>query len=270
MAETENYVVTIVKYGTLETIKSDVFLNYSIYGEPDAPIEMGYFFWIVHNPQRTIVVDTGFSRRGGQRRHRTSLIDVAVALNMLGIAPASNPDVVLTHAHYDHIGNLDLFSESRILVSNNEYQFWTGGQSARAQFRHSVETAEIAGLQRAFAQGRVSTFDNAFSLAPGIEIIRVGGHTPGQSIVKVSTTDGTVLLASDAIHFYEEYEHDRPFTYVADLVAMYDAFDRIRAMLEAEATAHLVTGHDASTLERFRPVEGELAGLAATIGGSDD
>ena len=44
-------------------------------------------------------------------------------------------------------------------------------------------------------------------------------------MVKVDTTDGVVLLASDAVHFYEEYEDDIPFMFVNDLHAMYRTFD---------------------------------------------
>ncbi len=82
----------------------------------------------------------------------------------------------------------------------------------------------------------------------------------------ISTSEGAVLLASDAIHFYEEYEQDRPFTFVANLVDMYDAFDRIHEMERSGKVRHVVSGHDAGTLRRFTPATGELAGSVATIG----
>ena len=71
------YQVTIVKYGTRQTTRGDVFLNYHLYGEPDGPIGMDYFFWVVRNAERTIVVDTGFSAAGGANRKRTTLIEPA-------------------------------------------------------------------------------------------------------------------------------------------------------------------------------------------------
>ncbi len=75
-----------------------------------------------------------------------------------------------------------------------------------------------------------------------------------------------MLLASDAIHYYEEYERDMPFVAVADLVAMYGGFDLIRAMVAEGSVQHLVSGHDPDTLARFTPMGGALAGAAATIG----
>jgi hypothetical protein len=84
--------------------------------------------------------------------------------------------------------------------------------------------------------------------------------------VRVRTSEGDALLASDAVHYYEEYEDDLPFAFVADLPRMYAGFDRVRALM-AEGVQHLVSGHDPDTLGRFRTVtSGPLAGVAATIG----
>ena len=64
----DQYQVTIVKYGHRSTTRSDVYLNYAVYGEPDEPIDMDYFFWVIRNSERTVLVDTGFSRAGGKAR----------------------------------------------------------------------------------------------------------------------------------------------------------------------------------------------------------
>src|SRR5215510_6123658 len=140
------YQVTIVKYGTRQTVRSDVFLNYHLYGEPDGPIGMDYFFWVVRNSFRTVVVDTGFSAAGGARRRRTTLIEPAAALDALGVDRAAGPTVVVTHAHYDHIGKLGLFPASPILVAEAEADFWTGPNANRTLLHQSVEEDEIARL----------------------------------------------------------------------------------------------------------------------------
>ncbi len=264
---TSVYEVVIVKHGTRSTVRSDVYLNYGLYHEPDAPIEMDYFFWVARNEERTIVIDTGYSTQGALARKRDILVSPPDAFDALGISPDSAPLVVITHAHYDHAGNVSHFPRSQVLMSAKEYAFWMSSNARRTQFHHSVEDSEVEQLAAIEREGRLETFEDRREIAPGIEIIEVGGHTPGQSVVLVATSDGPVLLASDAMHYYEEFERDIPFTYVADLIGMYEGFDRIRAMGEAGEYVHLVSGHDPSTLDRFTPVTtGPLAGLAATIG----
>jgi glyoxylase-like metal-dependent hydrolase (beta-lactamase superfamily II) len=262
----ELYRVTIVAYGRRSTTRSDVFLNYGTYGEPDGPIGMDYFVWVVQNEKRTIVVDTGFSRHGGQVRNRQTLIEPSRVYQILGVDPADAPPVVITHAHYDHTGNIDLFPHSVIHLSRREYEFWTGKHAHREQFHHSVEDDDLAVIMAAHEEGRVALFDDRVELAPGVELIELGGHTPGQSVVRVATSDGVVLLASDAVHYYEEFDRDMPFVQAADLVRMYEGFDTVREYQATGYVDHVVSGHDPDTLTRFEPVEGELAGLAATIG----
>ena len=171
--------VSIVKYGTRSTVKSDVYLNFHIYQMPDQPIEMDYFFWVIRNDATTVVVDTGFSEHGGGVRARTFVIEPRRAFEALGVDPDSAPPVIVTHAHYDHIGNLDIFDKSRITMSRKELEFWLSPFSERAQFKHSVESDELKTLAAAHAQGRIDVFDGTHTLMPGIELIEVGGHTPG-------------------------------------------------------------------------------------------
>jgi glyoxylase-like metal-dependent hydrolase (beta-lactamase superfamily II) len=262
----DNYQVTIVKYGTRTSRKSDVYLNFHLYDEPDAPIEMDYFFWIIKNAVRTIVVDTGFSRRGGDERGRTLLADVAELFDFFGVDPATSPQVLLTHAHYDHIGNLQHFPMSQLWMAQKEFDFWTSRNAQRTMFHHSVEDDELKYLRETFDQGRLTLFDDRLDVAPGIEAIVVGGHTPGQCIVTVQTNEGLVLLASDAIHYYEEYDRDMLFTSVSNLVDMYEGFDLIHEMQRWGKITHLVSGHDPDTLNRFTPATGRFAELASTIG----
>ena len=261
------YEVLLVRYGTRRTVRSEVFLNYGLYGEPDGPIGMDYFFWIARNHEHAVVVDTGFSETGGRNRQRTTLVRPPAAFAALGVRPEDEPTVVVTHAHYDHIGNLDYFDRSPVVIARAELDFWSAPCSRQVLFHHSVEDAELDVLSKAVADGRVESFAEGTEVAPGIEVIRVGGHTPGQSIVVVQTVDGPVLLASDAVHYYEECDRDMPFVSVADPPAMYAGFDTVREMVATGRAQHVVSGHDPRTFERFRPDEdGPLAGNVALIG----
>ena len=247
----EQYEVLAVRYGTRPASAAEVFLNYHAYHEPDRPLQMDYFFWVARNPARSVVIDTGFSPAAGTARGRTMLMDTVPALQSAGLTPDAITHVVLTHAHYDHIGGLPAFTGTgtEVVMTRDEYDFWTGPMGRRGQFAHNTEASELDHLRELRAAGRLTLTGRAKMIAPGIELIQVGGHTPGQAIVTVATAGGPVILASDAVHYYEELERDRPFSIVASLADMYAAFDQIREL--AVAGARVVAGHDPLVAERF-------------------
>jgi glyoxylase-like metal-dependent hydrolase (beta-lactamase superfamily II) len=245
------------------TSRRECFLNYDIYNEPDADLVMDYYVWVVRNGDRTIVVDTGFSEEVGGRRSRTMLRDPIIGLRQLGIETASLPQLVLTHAHYDHAGNVRHFGAAEVIMARREFEFWTGPFGSRAQFAHSTEAADIEHLQTLAADSRLRLVAGSHALAPGIEVIELSGHTPGQLVVSVATDRGPVVLASDAMHYYEEVERDRPFAVVADLEGMYRSFDALREM-QSQPGCVLVAGHDPAVMTRFPTLAGQ-EGLAVRV-----
>lgn len=261
----DTWEIIIIQHGTRLTKRSDVYMNYGFYQEPDDKFQLNYYLWVLRNKDQTILVDTGYSQRGAQVRNREVLIDPIEALAQLAIEPGDGHPVVVTHAHYDHIGNIGAFKKSPIHISKKELEFWTSDIATRPLFAHYGDQAEIAELLEAKREGRVHTFEGRKILAPGVELIEVGGHTPGQLVVVVNTSIGPVILASDAAHFHEEIERDMLFQSMADLPQSYKALDWLRE----QKVSHIVTGHDVGELERFAPLPDILPGLAAMIGGAN-
>jgi glyoxylase-like metal-dependent hydrolase (beta-lactamase superfamily II) len=269
----ESYEVLAVRYGTRQASAADVFLSFGVYGEPDRPLGMDYFFWVARSPSRTIVVDSGFSPAGGAARRRTTLMDMATALRAAGVNPDDVGQVVVTHAHYDHIGGLPAFGAAEVIITRSEYDFWTGPLGDRTLLAHHTEAAEISHLRSLRAAGRLTLAGRSHQVAPGIELTEVGGHTPGQAVVNVAAGPGRLLLASDAVHYYEELERDRPFSTVVNLADMYAAFDQIREM-EQDAGTRVIAGHDPAVAERFPAFHGQdgvflLSGLAKPRKGTE-
>ncbi len=158
-------------------------------------------------------------------------------------------------------------------MTRSEYEFWTGPLGDRTLFAHHTEAAEISHLRSLRAAGRLTLTGRSHQVAPGVALTEVGGHTPGQAVVTVDGGPGRIVLASDAVHYYEELERDRPFTTVVNLADMYAAFDQIREM-EQDAGTRVIAGHDPVVAECFPAFHGKdgvflLSGLAKPRNGTE-
>ncbi len=262
--------VLAIRYGHRVTTRAESFLNFHLYGEPDGDMDLDYFFWVIRDPGAggVTLVDTGFAPEAGDRRRRLHYGTPARSLPALGIDPDDVGAVVVSHAHWDHIGNLREFPRANIVMAAAEYAFWTSPLARRWQFASQTEPGELTALAKAHADDRITLVSGQHTLAPGIELIEVGGHTPGQLIVSVATRAGsvtpagTVVLASDALHFYEEVEQDRPFAVLTDLPGMYRAYDTL-AQLARQPGTRLVAGHDPAVRARFAPYRAVAASPGA-------
>src|SRR3954465_151021 len=105
MADPE-YELFAIRYATRDAQRSEHFIG----GDPhDGPMPMDYFMWLARGGGRTFVIDTGFNAGVSGRRERTFLRWPVQTLTAFGIDVNTVEDVILTHLHYDHVGNFDRF-----------------------------------------------------------------------------------------------------------------------------------------------------------------
>lgn len=221
-------------------------------GDHDASMPMDYFIWLVACASgRHIVVDTGFAEDVARRRGRTMLRPPVDGLRALGVDARSVADVVVTHLHYDHVGNAAAFPRAKFWLQEEEMRFATGKFMCRDFFRLAYERDEVMRMVGALFDGRLELVDGDVELEPGVSLHRVGGHTAGLQVVRVATQDGCVVLASDLFHYYANLEHQAPFPIVYQPAQMLDGFRRVREL--AGPSGWMVPGHDPLVMQRFAP-----------------
>jgi len=98
-----------------------------IHGDPHDMLQpLDYFVWAIVGPAGTIVVDTGFDEATARKRGREMIRPVRDGLLALGIAPDSIRDVIISHLHYDHCENYDLFPQACYHLQDREMAYATG------------------------------------------------------------------------------------------------------------------------------------------------
>ena len=242
------YRIHAVRYAHRACTSSEAF-----YGDYHAsPMTMDYFVWALTNGMHTVVVDLGFTEAVGTRRGRQFLRCPSKGLAEIGIECARVEHVVLSHFHYDHVGNYALFPNATFYVQDAEMAFYTGRHAALPSFRHSIEVDDVCALVRLNYERRLVFVDGAREIVPGISVHKVGGHTAGMQIVTVDHAKGQAVVASDASHYYRNFEKRIPFNTLHDLPGMYRAFERIRELATSEEL--VVPGHDPLVLERLKRI----------------
>ena len=256
----DTYEVFAIKYGQRVGSRGGML----IFGDPhDAPMPMDYYVWALRNDSRTVVVDIGYSREDGEARGREFLRCPTEGLAALGIDAGSVEDVVITHMHYDHVGNLAKFPRARFHIQDSEMAYVTGRAVTHRRVRHSFTEDNVLDMVRMLYRDRVVFHDGDEELFPGVSVHHIGGHTRGLQVVRVRTVRGQVVLASDASHYYENMESGEPFVIVDSVVDMLEGHRRLYRL--ADSPQHVVPGHDPAVMARYPAPAPGLEGVAVRL-----
>ena len=254
------YEVYAIRYARHARRASANFLG----GDPhDGPMPLDYFVWLLRGNGRDLLVDTGFSAAAAARRGREHLRCPTEGLRLLGADAAMLQDVIVTHLHYDHVGNFELFPRATLHLQDLEMHYATGRYMGHECFRDAFDVEDVVGMVRRVYDGRVRFHDGDAEIAPGVTVHLIGGHTMGLQVVRVATRRGALVLASDASHFYANMEQGRPFPIVWSVAAMVEGYRRLREL--AESPAHIIPGHDPLVLQRYPAPAPALAGIVARL-----
>jgi glyoxylase-like metal-dependent hydrolase (beta-lactamase superfamily II) len=254
------YEVFAIKYGQRVGQRGGML----IYGDPhDAPMPMDYFIWAIRNSARTIVVDIGYGKADGESRGREFLRCPTEGLAALGMDVAAVEDVIITHMHYDHVGNLDKFPRARFHIQDSEMAYVTGRAMTHRRIRHSFTVDNVLDMVRALYGERVVFHDGDEEVAAGVSVHHIGGHTRGLQVVRVNTARGQVVLASDASHYYENMERGEPFVVVDSVTDMLEGHRRLFRL--ADSPQHVVPGHDPQVMLRYPAASPALEGIAVRL-----
>ena len=208
---------------------------------PGTIVSIPRVIWVVRGPT-TVVVDTSVAPGGrasefiGEALDRTPDQEPRNALALAGLDPKDVEFVVLTHLHWDHAGNCDLFPDASVLVQDTELRY---AISPGRFFRKAFLSPASGWGTPPYLVPNLRPVDGARELLPGLRIVPAPGHTPGSQALVVDTADGSFAIAGDAICTYDTVDRDLPPGYHVDVDASMDSLDGLRA-----AADYLLPSHD--------------------------
>jgi len=251
------YEIYAVHYGHHDRKGHENFIGGDPHETGNMPLD--YFVWVIQGGGKTFVLDTGFAPDMQKKRGRQIIRPVAEGLESIGVEPSKVSDVIISHMHYDHAGNIPLFANARFHIQDAEMRFVTGRSMCHSVIRHSFEAEHVSQMVTRVFNDKVQFHDGVDELAPGLTLHKVGGHTKGLQVTRVKTKRGFVVLASDAAHLYANLDRNHPYPTLVDVDDYMEAFVTIRKLASSEA--HIVPGHDPDVLKRYPLAKSGLAGV---------
>ena len=196
--------------------------------------------WVLRG-STTVVVDTSVPRMGsaaefiGEDFSRTTGQDPRNALSAAGVNPADVEYVLLTHLHWDHAGNCDLFPEARVLVQEDELRYAIApGRFFRKSFLSPLGGWGVP----PYVVPNLDVVRGSVEIAPGLRVEPAPGHTPGSQAVVVATADGTFAIGGDAVTSYANVEDDIPPGFHTNVDEAVESIDRLARLADSLLPAH--------------------------------
>ncbi len=223
--------------------------------DPARKLDIPVMVWLLKGSDgRRVLVDSGFYRRkfvdSWKVQNFRSPVD---ALAAAGVTADQVTDVIISHAHWDHVDGADLFPKATVWIQREEYRYYTGDAWQSRNTHGGIDQEDMQSLLNINMAGRLRFVDgDDQEPIPGIRCYTGGKHTWASQYAAASVMGGTVVLTSDNVYLYENIEKHVAIAQTLDAASNLKAQDRIRSL--ATSPDLIVPGHDPAVFERYAKI----------------
>jgi glyoxylase-like metal-dependent hydrolase (beta-lactamase superfamily II) len=225
----------------------------------DEKVDVAMVVWLIRGGGHTILFDSGFHRDTFRKDFpMQDYLRPDQAVETAGVKPDEVTDVVISHAHWDHMGGIDLFPKATIWIQREEYRYYTGDAWQPGGDHGGIDADDVKELVKLNTEGRVHLVDgDNQEIFPGIRAYTGSRHTFSSQYLRV---DGAppYVLASDNVYFYLSLKSRLASATFSDADHAANIAAQARMFTLAGSPDRVVPGHDMLQFQKF-PTEGRVA-----------
>ena len=253
---TPEYSIQAIRYATSPAVQiSDLVVN----GPKDQKVDIAMVVWLIRGGGHTILFDSGFHRDHFLKFFPTKdYLSPDEAVRTAGVAPEAVTDIVISHAHWDHMGGIDLFPKAQVWIQKDEYRYYTTDAWQPNGNHGGIDPDDVKGLLRANLESRLHLVDgDNVEIFPGIRAFTGSRHTYASQYLQVQGSP-TYVLASDNAYFYLNLSSHLASATFSEADHPANIAQQARMIQLAGSPDRVVPGHDALQFEKF-PTQGRVA-----------
>jgi len=230
-------------------------------GPKGEKVEIAFVVWLVRGGGHNLLFDSGFHREKWTKYFPvTDFVRPDEAVGLAGVKPEEVTDIVISHAHWDHMGGIDLFPKATVWIQKEEFRYYTGEAWQPGGKHGGIDPEDVGQLVRLNTEGRLHLVDgDDVEILPGIRVYTGARHTFASQYLRVEGNPPFVL-ASDNCYLYrnlQEHKASATFT-VTDQPA--NIRNQARMIELAGSPDRVVPGHDLLQFQKF-PTQGRIANI---------
>jgi len=251
-----NYTIRAIRYANLAQFP----LSELVIGAPkDQNIDIAMVFWLIQGGGRMILFDSGCHRKKFvDEYHLSDFLSPDLAVKQAGIEPNNVTDIIISHAHWDHMGGVDLFPNATIWIQKAEYEYYTGAAWQPGGQNGGIDPEDVLELVRRNERGQLRFVNgDDVEIIPGIRAYTGSRHTFASEYIRVAG-EPPFVLASDNCYLYENLRSHRASATFDPSDEPGNIAQQSRMISLAGSADRVVPGHDPAQFERF-PTTGRIA-----------
>ncbi|MDI9593993.1 MAG: N-acyl homoserine lactonase family protein [Atribacterota bacterium] len=168
--------------------------------------------------------------------------DINKFLARFNVTPEDIDIVILTHLHLDHFANVSAYKNATFIVQDEEIPLaLTPPAYGTFDFYYPEFSHHVLSII-----DKIEAINGDMVIEPGIEIWKLGGHTPGLMAVAIETKDGLAVLTSDSCLTYKNFEYKWPMGCFFNLKDVLEGYKRIEKYADI-----VIPQHDYSFWEKY-------------------